>query len=183
MYIFVQVAILCNHQRAVPKGHTDQMQRLADKLTTAQDELDELTLQLKVAKGKAKPSALKSPTKNLPAEDVYGPLNPELMYLQIIFLLLVQVRPGAQMFDPLCHPNTRLTLTTSSFLRVHVHFPTAVTFLHSIAARQGKSGGFKVRVCSGLVRLCSQYVSQDVSGPEMTYQSQICTHQRMALGI
>ena len=46
------------------------MQRLADKLTTAQDELDQLTLMLKVADGKAKPSVLKSPAKTLPAKDV-----------------------------------------------------------------------------------------------------------------
>ena len=69
----MQVAILCNHQRAVPKGHTDQMQRLADKLQTAQDELDDLTLQLRISQGKAKASdakKLKSPDKKIAAEDM-----------------------------------------------------------------------------------------------------------------
>ena len=69
----MQVAILCNHQRAVPKGHTDQMQRMADKLQTAQDELDDLTLQLKISQGKAKAAdakKLKSPEKKIPAEDM-----------------------------------------------------------------------------------------------------------------
>lgn len=69
----MQVAILCNHQRSVPKGHSDQMQRMADKLQTAQSELDDLTLQLKISQGKAKAAdskKLKSPEKKIPAEDM-----------------------------------------------------------------------------------------------------------------
>ena len=69
----MQVAILCNHQRSVPKGHGDQMQRMADKLQTAQAELDDLTLQLKISQGKAKAAdakQLKSPEKKIPAEDM-----------------------------------------------------------------------------------------------------------------
>ena len=57
----------------MPKGHGDQMQRLADKLQTAQDELDDLILQLKIAQGKAKGSdakKLKSPEKKIANEDV-----------------------------------------------------------------------------------------------------------------
>ncbi|GMH33694.1 hypothetical protein BSKO_01528 [Bryopsis sp. KO-2023] len=37
-----QVAILCNHQRAVPKGHEGQMEKLSDKIKTVTDELKEL---------------------------------------------------------------------------------------------------------------------------------------------
>ena len=66
----VQVAILCNHQRAVPKGHDDQMQRLTDKVMTAQAEYDELKLELLVVERKAKASKLKDPSKRLPTEDV-----------------------------------------------------------------------------------------------------------------
>lgn len=49
------------------------MQRLADKLQTAQEELDDLTLQLKISQGKAKATdtkKLKSPDKKIAAEDV-----------------------------------------------------------------------------------------------------------------
>ena len=49
------------------------MQRLADKLQTAQEELDDLTLQLKISQGKAKAAdskKLKSPEKKLPSEDM-----------------------------------------------------------------------------------------------------------------
>ena len=50
-----QVAILCNHQRAVPKGHSGQMQKMGDKLLRAQQELDDLQAELKAAlKGDAK---------------------------------------------------------------------------------------------------------------------------------
>lgn len=35
-----QVAILCNHQRAVPKGHQGQMEKLQEKLGAIQDEID-----------------------------------------------------------------------------------------------------------------------------------------------
>lgn len=57
------MAILCNHQRAVPKGHTDQMERLADKLKSNQEDLDQFTLELKVLQGKAKEEDLKEPLK------------------------------------------------------------------------------------------------------------------------
>lgn len=35
-----QVAILCNHQRAVPKGHQGQMEKLQEKLGAIQEEID-----------------------------------------------------------------------------------------------------------------------------------------------
>ena len=44
-----QVAILCNHQRSVPKGHSGQMQKMEDKLLVAQQELDDLQAELKAA--------------------------------------------------------------------------------------------------------------------------------------
>ena len=72
----MQVAILCNHQRSVPKGHSDQMQRMTDKLQTAQAELDDLTLQLRIAQGKGKATDTKklmSPQKKIPTEDMCVP--------------------------------------------------------------------------------------------------------------
>ena len=49
----VQVAILCNHQRAVPKGHTGQMQKMEAKLLEHQEALDALQAELVAAeKGK-----------------------------------------------------------------------------------------------------------------------------------
>lgn len=69
----LQVAILCNHQRAVPKGHADQMQRLEDKLHTAKVELEDLELELKVVRGEAKASKLQDPSKKLSNQAVYGP--------------------------------------------------------------------------------------------------------------
>ena len=41
-----QVAILCNHQRAVPKGHTGQMQKMEAKLLEHQEQLDALQAEL-----------------------------------------------------------------------------------------------------------------------------------------
>ncbi len=50
----MQVAILCNHQRSVPKGHTGQMQKMEAKLLEHQQQLDALERELTAArKGKA----------------------------------------------------------------------------------------------------------------------------------
>lgn len=43
----LQVAILCNHQRSVPKTHGAQMEKIEGKLKELQAELAELTAQLK----------------------------------------------------------------------------------------------------------------------------------------
>lgn len=49
-----EVAILCNHQRSIPKGHTNQMEKLQEKLAVLQHELQSLMDDLKCAKaGKA----------------------------------------------------------------------------------------------------------------------------------
>ncbi|KAI7840141.1 hypothetical protein COHA_006180, partial [Chlorella ohadii] len=45
-----EVAILCNHQRSVPKGHQGQMEKLQEKLAAIQEEIDELEKELKLAK-------------------------------------------------------------------------------------------------------------------------------------
>lgn len=51
-----QVAILCNHQRSVPKGHAGQMEKLEAKTLALQEELAELQAELAAAKkGKASP--------------------------------------------------------------------------------------------------------------------------------
>ena len=51
---FGQVAILCNHQRAVPKGHAGQMEKLSERMHKLNEELLELQHELKAAqKGKA----------------------------------------------------------------------------------------------------------------------------------
>jgi hypothetical protein len=50
MRVLVQVAILCNHQRAVPKGHTGQMQKMEAKLLEHQQQLDALEAELLAAK-------------------------------------------------------------------------------------------------------------------------------------
>ena len=53
MHAPAQVAILCNHQRAVPKGHTGQMQKMEAKLLEHQEQLDALQAELVAAqKGK-----------------------------------------------------------------------------------------------------------------------------------
>ena len=49
----MKVAILCNHQRAVPKGHTGQMQKMEAKLLEHQEALDALQAEL-VASEKGK---------------------------------------------------------------------------------------------------------------------------------
>lgn len=50
----MQVAILCNHQRAVPKGHAGQMEKLSERMHKLNEELLELQHELKASeKGKA----------------------------------------------------------------------------------------------------------------------------------
>lgn len=66
-----EVAILCNHQRAVPKAHTSQMEKLQEKLTGMQDELKELEDDLKKAKA-GKPN---KDGKKLSEETVRGRLE------------------------------------------------------------------------------------------------------------
>lgn len=49
-----QVAILCNHQRSVPKTHEAQMGKVQEKLDAASAELEQLQEDYKLAvKGKA----------------------------------------------------------------------------------------------------------------------------------
>lgn len=50
-----EVAILCNHQRSVPKGHTVQMQKMEEKMAALQAELQALLEDLKRAQA-GKPS-------------------------------------------------------------------------------------------------------------------------------
>lgn len=50
-----EVAILCNHQRSVPKGHSGQMEKIQEKLAALQSELQELNEDLKRARA-GKPS-------------------------------------------------------------------------------------------------------------------------------
>ena len=45
-----QVAILCNHQRSVPKGHAGQMEKMEGKLLKANEELQTLQDKLRAAK-------------------------------------------------------------------------------------------------------------------------------------
>lgn len=41
-----QVAILCNHQRAVPKGHEGQMEKMSQKLEGLQESRKEMESEL-----------------------------------------------------------------------------------------------------------------------------------------
>ncbi len=45
-----QVAILCNHQRSVPRGHEGQMEKMQGKLAALNAELAELQGDLKAAR-------------------------------------------------------------------------------------------------------------------------------------
>ena len=46
----LQVAILCNHQRSVPKGHANQMVKLTEKMEKMTGELEDLERELEAAK-------------------------------------------------------------------------------------------------------------------------------------
>lgn len=49
-----EVAILCNHQRSVPKGHEGQMGKMQEKLAALEEEVQDLERELKLARaGKA----------------------------------------------------------------------------------------------------------------------------------
>ena len=60
---WVQVAILCNHQRSVPKGHAGQMEKMGDRLAKVEAEQAELRDKLKAARA-GKPWASKVPNKD-----------------------------------------------------------------------------------------------------------------------
>uniref|UniRef100_A0A0K0CUE4 DNA topoisomerase I n=1 Tax=Angiostrongylus cantonensis TaxID=6313 RepID=A0A0K0CUE4_ANGCA len=57
------VAILCNHQRAVPKGHEKAMENLEQKIKDKKRELKEAKAELEKAKGSAKEKAQKKVTR------------------------------------------------------------------------------------------------------------------------
>lgn len=42
------VAVLCNHQRAVPKGHEKSMENLKEKIRTKQEQIDDCESELHV---------------------------------------------------------------------------------------------------------------------------------------
>ena len=65
----MQVAILCNHQRSVPKGHVGQMEKMETRLLAVNTELDTLTQELNAAK-RGKPL---SPGGKVANVDVYAP--------------------------------------------------------------------------------------------------------------
>jgi DNA topoisomerase-1 len=49
----VQVAILCNHQRSVPKSHVNQMEKISKQILDSQDEIKELKTHIKrISQGK-----------------------------------------------------------------------------------------------------------------------------------
>lgn len=50
------VAVLCNHQRAVPKNFSQQMERMSEKIENKKKDLKEANKQLKDAKQQAKNS-------------------------------------------------------------------------------------------------------------------------------
>lgn len=64
----LQVAILCNHQRSVPKGHAGQMEKLEAKLLELQADLNELEAELEAAE-RGKPFK----SKDTPSKRVSDP--------------------------------------------------------------------------------------------------------------
>ena len=64
-----QVAILCNHQRSVPKGHVGQMEKMETRLLSVNAELETLTQELNAAK-RGRPL---SPGGKVANVDVYAP--------------------------------------------------------------------------------------------------------------
>ena len=67
-----QVAILCNHQRTLPKSHDSQMEKLDAKIQEIKDELKELKLTLEMVKKGLDPPSPKhedeSPRKRIPKD-------------------------------------------------------------------------------------------------------------------
>ncbi|ETO34200.1 DNA topoisomerase type I, partial [Reticulomyxa filosa] len=51
-----QVAILCNHQRTVPKSHEQQLEKIDAQIKELKEHIDELKRELDIAQGKKKPS-------------------------------------------------------------------------------------------------------------------------------
>ena len=58
----LQVAILCNHQRSIPKAHGNQMEKMQEKAAAMNAELAELEDDLRVASSGKSP---KDPNKKL----------------------------------------------------------------------------------------------------------------------
>ena len=66
------MAILCNHQRSVPKGHAGQMEKLEAKTLTLQKELHELQQELAAVR-KSKNSPGKKSVEAYVAHPLYSP--------------------------------------------------------------------------------------------------------------
>lgn len=63
-----RVAILCNHQKSVSKGHGEQMEKLENKMKEAKKKLARLKKELSWAKGKTKPPKKEKWKKKTPVQ-------------------------------------------------------------------------------------------------------------------
>lgn len=57
------VAVLCNHQRAVPKGHEKSMENLKEKMRTKREQIDDAESEYHVSSGFLKNKTIFAITK------------------------------------------------------------------------------------------------------------------------
>lgn len=78
-HVCLQVAILCNHQRAVPKTHEKSMQAMDEKIEKAEENLASLKKDLKLTKS-GKPTQ-DGKSKNV---EVYVSCCPPVCFLAVL---------------------------------------------------------------------------------------------------
>eukprot|EP01099_Mayorella_cantabrigiensis_P003862 TRINITY_DN2901_c0_g1_i1.p1 TRINITY_DN2901_c0_g1~~TRINITY_DN2901_c0_g1_i1.p1 ORF type:complete len:354 (+),score=80.30 TRINITY_DN2901_c0_g1_i1:1787-2848(+) len=73
-----EVAILCNHQRSLPKKHNEQMGKIDEKLTELKKELELLKKHRAILKGELKPSKAPSTPRKTPSKKSHDEAEMEI---------------------------------------------------------------------------------------------------------
>lgn len=77
------VAILCNHQRSVPKGHQKSMEKLKEKIDQKKDQIAEMTKQVKEASRAVKHGSVKEKVVHDKKKKSLERLKDQLMKLEV----------------------------------------------------------------------------------------------------
>lgn len=91
----IQVAILCNHQRAVPKTHAKSMETMEEKRSAAEKALKDVQADLKRVKAGKEPENGKKRSADACVSHEYCPLlNCVSAYVLICLHALLQTESG-----------------------------------------------------------------------------------------
>lgn len=77
------VAVLCNHQRAVPKGHEKSMEKLKEKIAAKREQIDDAERQVKDAGKDAKRGSVKEKVIYEKKKKMLQRLKDQLLKLEV----------------------------------------------------------------------------------------------------